>query len=102
MLQNAEGCTDLQLKENFELCRSMLRLTDDQRAMRAQIAELEDTVTSLTQQLLQAQAVSWFTESEKNYLGTMEEEKDFIRSLGEERINVHKGWEACCKEIQTY
>lgn len=36
----------------------MLQLTDDQRALRARIAELEDTVTSLNQQLLQAQEVS--------------------------------------------
>ncbi|XP_063868539.1 A-kinase anchor protein 9-like isoform X4 [Scylla paramamosain] len=52
---NQDGCSDLQIKANLELCRSMLQLTDDQRALRARIAELEDTVTSLNQQLLQAQ-----------------------------------------------
>lgn len=49
----------MQLKQNLELSKSVLRLTDDQRAMRTQIAELEDTVTSLNQQLLNAQEVSW-------------------------------------------
>lgn len=53
---NPDGCTDQQLKKNLELCKSLLKLTDDQRALRSQIAELEDTVASLTQQLLQAQA----------------------------------------------
>ena len=66
MLQDPDGCSDLQVKENLELCRSMLRLTDDQRTLRTKIAELEDTVTSLNQQLLQAQEVSSSTVSGKN------------------------------------
>lgn len=49
----------MQLKQNLELSKSVLRLTDDQRAMRTQIAELEDTITSLNQQLLNAQEVCW-------------------------------------------
>ncbi|XP_050701004.1 A-kinase anchor protein 9-like isoform X3 [Eriocheir sinensis] len=56
-ITNFDKCAEMQLKQNLELSKSVLRLTDDQRGMRTQIAELEDTITSLNQQLLSAQEV---------------------------------------------
>lgn len=59
-MQNFDECAEVQFKQNLELCKSYLRLTDDQRTLRARIAELEDTIASLTQQLCSSQSVSWY------------------------------------------
>ncbi|XP_045593928.1 A-kinase anchor protein 9 isoform X3 [Procambarus clarkii] len=55
-INNLDEYFELQLKENLELCKSVLRLTDDRQSMRQKIHSLENTVTDLTGQLAEAKA----------------------------------------------
>lgn len=58
LLQNLDEYFELQLKENLELCKSVLRLTDDRQLTRKKIINLENTITNLTEQLVEAKSVS--------------------------------------------
>lgn len=60
ILQNLNEYFELQLKENVELCKSVLRLTDNRHAARLKIVSLEATITDLTEQLVKAKTVSSF------------------------------------------
>ncbi|KAG7170959.1 A-kinase anchor protein 9-like, partial [Homarus americanus] len=57
-INNLDEYFELQLKENLELCKSVLRLTDDRQAMRQKIDTLENTVTDLTEQLIKTKAAA--------------------------------------------
>ncbi|XP_069957077.1 A-kinase anchor protein 9 isoform X3 [Cherax quadricarinatus] len=55
-INNLDDYFELQLEENLELCKSVLRLTDDRQFTRKKIVELENTVADLTRQLNKSNA----------------------------------------------
>ncbi|XP_071544904.1 uncharacterized protein [Panulirus ornatus] len=57
-INNLDEYFELQLKENLELCKSVLRLTDDRQLTRKKIINLENTITNLTEQLVEAKSAA--------------------------------------------
>lgn len=57
-INNLNEYFELQLKENVELCKSVLRLTDNRHAARLKIVSLEATITDLTEQLVKAKTAA--------------------------------------------
>ncbi|XP_042875039.1 A-kinase anchor protein 9-like isoform X4 [Penaeus japonicus] len=57
-INNLNEYFELQLKENVELCKSVLRLTDNRHSARLKIVSLEATITDLTEQLIKAKAAA--------------------------------------------
>ncbi|XP_063585132.1 A-kinase anchor protein 9-like isoform X1 [Penaeus indicus] len=57
-INNLNEYFELQLKENVELCKSVLRLTDNRHAARLKIVSLEAIITDLTEQLVKAKAAA--------------------------------------------
>ncbi|KAK7066218.1 hypothetical protein SK128_023064 [Halocaridina rubra] len=59
---------ELQVKENFELCKSVLRNIDERRDLREKVSTLEDNVADLTQKLVRENSVHGETLTQVNSL----------------------------------